>query len=461
MTPGINPAIFRESDIRGVVGTDLTPETVESIGRAIGTFLRRNKGRTITLAWDIRPSSPGYRDILAHALQSCGCDVIEVGQIPSPVSYFAQHHFNSDGGVIVTASHNPASFNGFKVSLGRECLLGPEIQTLRRIAEDGDFINTGGGSIKTVDVIEPYTAHLQDSLALSRPVKVVVDGGNGCFGIVGPRVLRNLGLQPIELYTEPDGSFPNHHPDPTLPENLVDLIARVKEEGAELGIGFDGDMDRIGVVDENGDIVWGDQLMILFARDLLTRHPGSAILGEVKCSQSLFDEINKQGGRAEMTAVGHSLIKKRMKETGALLAGEMSGHIFFADEYFGFDDALYAACRLLRILADSPLPLSKMLGGLPETATTPEIRIDCPDETKFTVVENLRRHLSSRYELVDIDGVRVNFGDGWALVRASNTQPALTLRFEAQTGERLLEIRRLVEETLARFLPPAAVSQEN
>lgn len=373
-----------------------------------------------------------------------------------PVSYFAQHYFQSDGGVIITASHNPASFNGFKISLNRECLQGADIQTLRHLAESGDF-ETGSGSLREGDAIEPYVAHLLGTLNIARPVKVAVDGGNGCFGIVGPRVLRQLGQEPWELYTEPDGTFPNHHPDPTLPENLTDLIACVQQEGAELGIGFDGDMDRIGVVDEKGTIVWGDRFMILFARDLLKRHPGACILGEVKCSQSLFDEIKKSGGQPEMTAVGHSLIKKKMKETGALLAGEMSGHIFFADEFFGFDDALYAACRLLRILAESPLSLSQMLEDIPATVTTPEIRIDCADETKFEVVENIRQHFNGRYDLVDIDGIRMNFGDGWALVRASNTQPALTLRFEAGTAERLQEIRGIIEEPLARFCPPQTI----
>ncbi|QPJ62473.1 MAG: phosphomannomutase/phosphoglucomutase [Candidatus Nitronauta litoralis] len=448
----VNPAIFRESDIRGVVDVDLTPESVEWIGRAVGTYLCRNNGKTITLAWDVRPSSVRYRDIVTRALLSSGCDILEMGLAPSPVSYFAQHHFKSDGGIMITASHNPATFNGFKVSINRECLVGDEIQSLRQLVEKQDF-DSGQGSLKKIDAIQPYRKFLQESLKFPRPIKVVVDGGNGCFGVVGPSVLRNLGVDLVELHTQPDGTFPNHHPDPTLPENLKDLVEKVRQEGAEVGIGFDGDMDRIGVVDEKGKIIWGDQLMILFARDLLKRFPGAKILGEVKCSQSLFKQIEEYGGIPEMTAVGHSLIKKTMKSTGALLAGEMSGHIFFADEFFGFDDALYAACRLLRILGDSPIPLSQMLADIPETSTTPEIRRDCPDELKFEVVENMRKYLEERYEIVNIDGVRINFEDGWALVRASNTQPALTLRFEAKTPHRLKEIQEIIEKPLMQFCP--------
>jgi phosphomannomutase/phosphoglucomutase len=448
----MNPDIFRQYDIRGIVGTDLTPETVTLIGKAIGTYIRRQGGNRLTLGWDIRNSSIQFREILGSAFTSTGCDVIDIGMVPTPAAYFSLHHLNPDGGVMITGSHNPSEFNGFKISHGTHSLYGDKIQHLKELIENNDF-ETGEGKIEEANINEAYLNSICEKIKFERPVKVVVDGGNGCFGILGPELLKRLGLEPVELYCKPDGNFPNHHPDPTVPEYLQDLIAKVKSENAELGIGFDGDADRIGVIAENGDIVWGDQLLVLFARDILKSNPGATIIGEVKCSQTLYDDIEKHGGTAVMSAAGHSLIKKKMNETNALLAGEMSGHICFSDDYYGFDDSLYAACRILQIVASSKQSISEMLADLPKTSTTPEIRVDCPDNLKFKIVQDLTEHFRKDYKVVDIDGVRVNFEDGWGLVRASNTQPAIVLRFEASNPERLREVQEIFQKQMKKYEP--------
>ena len=452
MTSNINPQIFREYDIRGVVGKDLTPETVQQIGQAIGTYLKRQGGKSLVMGWDVRASSVDFRDILSKALTSTGCDVVDIGRVPTPVSYFALHHLKADGGVMITGSHNPPEFNGFKISQGKHSLYGKKIQELKSLIDAKDF-ETGSGKIEQTNILEPYMEHICSILNISRKVKVVVDGGNGCFGIIGPQLLRKLGLDPIEIFCEPDGTFPNHHPDPTVEENLVGLIAKVRAENAELGIGFDGDADRIGIVDNNGNILWGDQLLTIFARDILTRNPGATIVGEVKCSQNLFQDIEKHGGVPVMAPAGHSLIKNKMKETSALLGGEMSGHVCFADNYFGFDDAIFAAGRILQIVAQSNQKVSEMLADLPETASTPEIRIDCPDDRKFEIVRELTEFFRSQYEVIDIDGVRINFDDGWALIRASNTQPVLVLRFEAETQTRLKELVSIIKKQMDQYQP--------
>lgn len=448
----INPQIFREYDIRGVVDQDLTPETVKQIGQAIGTYMKRLGGKSLVLGRDVRSSSVEFRDILSKALNSTGCDVVDIGMVPTPVSYFALHHLKADGGVMITGSHNPPEFNGFKISLGQHSLYGEKIQELKGLIEAGDF-ETGSGKIEQTDVLEPYMENILSIINIPRKVKVVVDGGNGCFGIVGPQLLKRLGLEPIEIFCEPDGTFPNHHPDPTVEKNLKGLIERVRAENAELGIGFDGDADRIGVVDEKGNILWGDQLLTIFARDILSRNPGATIVGEVKCSQNLYQDIKNHGGIPVMAPAGHSLIKKKMKETGALLAGEMSGHVCFADNYLGFDDAVFAAGRVLQIVAQSSMKVSEMLADLPRTAYTPEIRIDCPDDKKFEIVRELTEIFRGQYEVIDIDGVRVNFGDGWALIRASNTQPVLVLRFEAETQDRLEELVGIVKTQMDKYQP--------
>ncbi len=448
----INPQIFREYDIRGIVGKDLTPETVRNIGQAIGTYIKRQGGKSLVVGHDVRSSSVEFREILSLALNSTGCNVVDIGMVPTPVSYFALHHLKADGGVMITGSHNPPEFNGFKISLGQHSLYGKKIQELKGLIDSNDF-EKGYGKIDQTNVLEPYMEHICSIINVSRKVKVVVDGGNGCFGITGPQLLKKLGQEPIEIFCEPDGTFPNHHPDPTVEKNLTGLIDKVRSENAELGIGFDGDADRIGVVDEKGNILWGDQLLTIFARDILSRNPGATIVGEVKCSQNLYQDIEKHGGVPVMAPAGHSLIKKKMKETNALLAGEMSGHVCFSDNYFGFDDAIFAAGRVLQIVAQSSMKVSEMLADLPETAYTPEIRIDCPDDKKFEIVRELTETFRSQYEVVDIDGVRINFGDGWALIRASNTQPVLVLRFEAETKDRLNDLVGIIKEQMDKYKP--------
>ena len=450
MKPSINPQIFREYDIRGIVGKDLNPESVTSIGKAIGTYIRRGNGKNMVLGRDVRSSSVEFCNILSMALNSTGCNVIDIGMVPTPVLYFALHHFNADGGVMITGSHNPPEFNGFKISQGFHSLYGKKVQELKGLIEVNDF-EVGTGTTQQQPVLAQYMEKICSILEIPRKIKVVVDGGNGCFGIVGPDLLKKLGQTPIELFSQPDGTFPNHHPDPTVSENLTDLIEKVRLENAELGIGFDGDADRIGVVDEKGNILWGDQLLTIFARDILSRNPGATIVGEVKCSQNLYKDIKKHGGVPVMAAAGHSLIKNKMRETGALLAGEMSGHICFADNYYGFDDAIFAACRVLQIVAQSNTKVSEMLADLPETAYTPEIRIDCPDDQKFKIVRELKEIFREKYEVIDIDGVRVNFGDGWALIRASNTQPILVFRLEAVTKERLKELVAVIKEQTDKY----------
>ncbi len=452
MKPSINPQIFREYDIRGIVGTDLTPASVTSIGKAIGTYIRRGNGKNMILGRDVRSSSVEFCNILSKALNSTGCNVIDIGMVPTPVLYFALHHFNADGGVMITGSHNPPEFNGFKISQGFHSLYGEKVQELKGLIEVNDF-EVGTGTTQQQPVLAEYMEKICSVLEISRKIKVVVDGGNGCFGIVGPDLLKKLGQTPIELFSEPDGTFPNHHPDPTVSEYLTDLIEKVRLENAELGIGFDGDADRIGVVDEKGNILWGDQLLTIFARDILSRNSGATIVGEVKCSQNLFKDIEKNGGIPIMAAAGHSLIKNKMRETGAVLAGEMSGHICFADNYYGFDDAIFAACRMLQIVAQSSKKVSEMLADLPETAYTPEIRIDCPDDQKFKIVRELTEIFREKYEVIDIDGVRVNFDDGWALIRASNTQPVLVLRLEAVTKERLKELVAVIKKQTDKYNP--------
>ena len=459
MKKNINPQIFREYDIRGLVDVDLTQESTELIGKSIGTYIYRNGGKTLTVGYDMRASSTPFRDSLIRGINSTGCDVIDIGMVPTPVAYFSLHHLKPDGGVMITGSHNPSEFNGFKISNGLHSLYGESIQELRRLIDSNDF-ELGSGKLSKENVLEEYIQDIFDRVKVSRSVKVVVDGGNGCFGIVGPKLLKRIGANIIELYCEPDGNFPNHHPDPTVEKNMLDLSKKVKEERAELGIGFDGDADRIGIVDEKGEILWGDQLLMIFSRDILKHNPGATIVGEVKCSQNLFKDIEGHGGIAVMSAAGHSLIKNKMQETNSLLAGEMSGHICFADDYYGFDDAIYAACRILQIVASSKIKVSEMLLDVPKTEATPEIRVDCPDNRKFEIVRELTESFRKKYDVIDIDGVRVNFGEGWALIRASNTQPVIVFRFEANNAGRLAEIISIVRKAVSKYEPIFTLSQE-
>lgn len=444
----LNEHIFRQYDIRGIVGEDLDAGVAEAVGRAYGSELRARTGKPsprVVVGEDNRPSSPGLRAGLAGGLRSAGCDVIRLNTVPTPVTYFAEYEYAADGAIQITGSHNPPEYNGIKMTAGGGSLHGSAIQALLRRIRTGD-LESGDGSLQERDVLPAYVADVAGRFRLARPVKVVVDCGNGTGSVVAVELLEAVGADVVPLYCESDGTFPNHHPDPTVDENVQDMIAAVRREGAELGIGFDGDADRIGVVDDRGGIIRGDILLLLFGLDLLKRRgPGETLVFDVKCSQVLPEEFERAGGVPVMWKTGHSLIKEKMRETGALIAGELSGHICFADEYLGFDDAPYAACRLLEIVAASPRRLSAMTAALPSYVSTPELRIEVAEEDKFELVERAVEHFSARHEVVAVDGVRVLFGDGWGLVRASNTQPVVVARYEAKTAERLAEIRGAME----------------
>jgi phosphomannomutase/phosphoglucomutase len=432
----LKPTIFREYDIRGVADTELLSPDVADLGRGLGTLLQRKSGKRINLGRDCRLSSTRLRDALLKGLVDSGCEVTDIGVVPTPLLYYSAVHLKADGAVMITGSHNPSEFNGFKTVCGSGTLHGETIQEVRKLIEAGDFLK-GPGTHAEMDVSQSYIDTVAPQFDLKRRVKVVIDGGNGTAGPVAHRLFSRLNCEVTELFFEMDGRFPNHHPDPTVPANLAHLQRAVAEKKADLGIAFDGDSDRIGAVDENGEVIYGDMLMLIYGREILTRKPGSTFIGEVKCSQLLYDELKRLGGNPIMYRTGHSLIKAKMKEEYAELAGEMSGHMFFADRYFGYDDALYAACRLIEIVSKSGKPLSAQLAGLPKTVTTPEIRVDCPDETKFEVVARVTEHFQRSHSVIDVDGVRVLFEHGWGLLRASNTQPVLVMRFEASTPEQL------------------------
>jgi phosphomannomutase/phosphoglucomutase len=449
----MNPRVFREYDIRGVADRDLDGAFTADLGRAIGTYLGRAGAKRITLGRDCRVTSPRLHEALSGGIRETGLDVIDVGIVSTPLLYFSVFHFDADGGVQITGSHNPPEDNGFKILRGKSTIHGEEIQKLRVLVEKRDFVRAPRpGSIESRDIQEPYLAHALSQLKVGeRRFPVVVDAGNGTGGVTCVPLLRRLGFEVADLFCEMDGRFPNHHPDPTVEKNVAALRAKVAETGAEVGIALDGDADRIGVVDAKGRIVWGDQLMILFARAILAEQPGATFVSEVKCSQALYDEIGRAGGRAIMWKVGHSLIKDKMKQEHAVLAGEMSGHIFFAHRYLGYDDAIYAAARLVELLSRSKTTLAEHVDTLPKLHNTPEIRIDCPDDVKFEVVKRAVERFRRDHEVIDVDGARIKFGDGWGLVRASNTGPVLVCRFEAASEARLDEIRRYVESGLQQI----------
>ncbi len=448
----MNPAIFREYDIRGTFPDDLNEKTVHELGLSLGTYFHDRGAGRISLGRDCRLSSPELRQALVEGLMETGMDILDIGMVPTPLLYFSLFHLEVDGGVQITGSHNPPEYNGFKICLDRTTIHGAEIQEIREISDRGRF-EKGRGGLESVDVIGPYLGYLKKNIHpgdIKR--KVVVDAGNGVGGLVAPEGYRAMGIEVESLFCEPDGRFPNHHPDPTIPENLEHLRRRILETSADLGIAFDGDGDRIGVLDREGKIIWGDQLMIIFSRDLLDRNPGARIIGEVKCSQVLYDDIKERGGTAIMWKAGHSLIKSKMKEEGALFAGEMSGHLFFADRYFGYDDAVYAGARLLEIITRKAKGVRELLAGIPTMVNTPEIRVECPDEKKFQVVARLAEDFKREYDVIDVDGARVLFDGGWGLVRASNTQPALVLRFEARDEALLEEIKAMFMQRLEKVL---------
>lgn len=448
----MNPQIFREYDIRGIAERDLTDDVARAVGRAFADWMREHGKSRIAVGRDVRLSSPRIRTALVEGLLDLGATVIDIGEVPTPALYFAVLRLKADGGVMVTGSHNPIEYNGLKLSEGVSSLHGPDIKELERRAR---AVKAGPkrGTVETVSIDDEYLDDLVGRLALKRPLKVVVDPGNGAASILGPKLIRRLGCEVDAIFAEPDGRFPNHLPDPTVPELMRSLMARVRETGADVGIGFDGDADRVGAVDEKGGLLYGDQLLALYAGDVLSRRPGEPIVFEVKCSQGLVEYVQEHGGKPIMWKAGHSLIKAKMRETKAPLGGEMSGHMFFADEFPGYDDALYGAGRLLRILAATKTPLSAMVAALPQAkyVSTPELRLDCPDDRKFEIVASVLEHFRATHEVLDVDGVRVQFGDGWGLIRASNTQPVLVARFEARSHERLSTIAREVYDVLSQY----------
>ena len=446
----LNPLIFREYDVRGKVNEDLTEELVEHLGKAYGSYLRRKGYKKIVVGRDGRLSSPLLKEALVKGILSTGCDVTDLGICPTPVVYFGIFHLDKEGGIAVTGSHNPPEYNGFKICVGKETIFGEQIQTLRKIIETQDY-ETGQGVYDTYEIIPEYVDFMQKNIQIKGKHNIAIDAGNGVVGLIAPKLFESMNCEVTPLYCEVDGRFPHHFADPTVMANLEDLISIVKKQKLEVGFAYDGDGDRLGVIDENGNILWGDQLLIIFSRDILKTHPGAKIIGEVKCSQLLFDDIAKHGGQPIMWKVGHSLIKNKLKEEKAILAGEMSGHLFFADRYFGFDDAIYVSLRFLEIMDKTNKKPSELIADLPKTYSTPEIRIPCSDELKFKIVKEAQAYFSEHFKTVTIDGVRIIFDDGWALLRASNTQPVLVLRFEANNSKRLQEIRNLVEEKLKEF----------
>ncbi|HEY3275887.1 MAG TPA: phosphomannomutase/phosphoglucomutase [Syntrophorhabdaceae bacterium] len=448
----MNTQIFREYDIRGTVDPDLSDEVVTDIGRAYAAYMREKGKKTVSLARDCRLSSEHLRDVLLSGMMEGGLHVIDLGLIPTGLFYFSLFNYDVDGGVMITGSHNPGDQNGFKIAFEKATIFGEEIQKLKKIIEERRFLTGEGSCERYTDLVNDYYRFLRTNISLKNRFNIVLDAGNGTAGVVALPILREMGQQVTELFCDMDGRFPNHHPDPTVEKNLVDLRRMVVEKNADVGIGYDGDGDRIGVIDEKGGIIWGDYLMIIFARDILKRHKGATIVSEVKCSTNLFDQVEKSGGNPIMWKAGHSLIKQKMKETGALLGGEMSGHVFFGERFFGYDDAIYATLRLLEIMGNDDRPLSEYLADLPKMYSTPEIRIDCPDTLKFDVVKSLTEYYRERYKVIDIDGVRVILQGGWGLVRPSNTGPILVLRFEATTEDGLKKIQDMVTGDLTRIM---------
>ena len=448
----MNNAIFREYDIRGNVERDLTDDVVKDIARAFGTYMVERGKKNASISRDCRLSSDHLRDVVIEGMVESGLDVIDIGVKPTPLFYYSLFNLDVDGGIMITGSHNPGDQNGFKVAFGKATLFGEEIQYIRKVIEEKRFVS-GKGSVKEyTTIVADYYDFLRNNIKLNKKLKVVLDAGNGTGGVVALPIMKEMGQDVTCLYCDMDGRFPNHHPDPTVEKNIAVLKQTVLETQADIGVGYDGDADRIGVIDNEGNIIWGDYLMVIFARDILKTRKGATIVSEVKCSKNLYEEIEKNGGKPIMWKAGHSLIKQKMKETGALLGGEMSGHIFFADKFFGYDDAIYASLRLLEIMGNNNKPLSEYLKDLPKLYSTPEIRIDCPDNVKFQVVKRLTEYYKSKYKVIDIDGVRAVFNDGWGLVRPSNTGPILVLRFEAESEDALERIQKMVTKDLTDIM---------
>ena len=439
-------SIFRAYDIRGIAGKDLTEDVAKNIGKAFGTYV---EGGDIVVGRDCRLSSPALRDALIKGLMDSGCNVTDIGMVPTPVLYFAISHYGKDGGIMITGSHNAPEYNGFKLCKGDKTLYGEDIQKLKNMVESGAFV-TGEGKVTEEDVVDDYLKFVKDRIHLKKKIAVVIDSGNGTAGEISGKLFEELGCRVTKLNWRPDGNFPSHHPDPTVDEFLRELIRRVKIERADFGIAYDGDADRLGIVDDKGNIIRGDQILMLFARDILKENHAKIIF-EVKCSMALAEDIREKGGIPIMYRTGHSFIKKKMREEGALLAGEMSGHFFFADNYYGYDDGIFASARMAELLSNSKEKLSETIAKMPKYYSTPEIRVPCPDEEKFRIVEEITKRFQDKYEVITVDGARVQVRGGWGLVRASNTEPALILRFEAKTEEKLDEIREMILDELREF----------
>jgi phosphomannomutase/phosphoglucomutase len=453
-----NPKIFREYDIRGLAGKDLSADFSYHLGLAYGVLTHKTlptggrKKFTVSVGRDCRLSSDEYAEAMIRGLRAANIDVIDLGTCPTPLSYFSVFHLNLDGSVMITGSHNPAEYNGFKICWGRSTIHGETIQELRKILDSGVSPKNEQGALTHYEIIPAYISDVRSKFppAPLKKLKIVADAGNGTASTVIPALLKALGAEVFPLYCELDGRFPNHHPDPTVPSNLTALVKKIKEVGADLGVAFDGDSDRLGLVDERGNILFGDEILVLLSRSVLKENRGATIISEVKSSNRLYKDISDHGGVPIMWKTGHSLIKSKMKETGALLAGEMSGHIFFADRYFGYDDALYAAARVYEILSNENKPLSQLLSDLPKSFSTPEIRIDCMEDLKFPLVNEVSKKLRTPLaKVTDIDGIRVDWEDGWGLLRASNTQPVLVMRFEAQSQARLEQLQNHFEAAVS------------
>jgi len=447
----MNPFIFREYDIRGVVEKDFTDDVVINLGKGFGTWLKRHGARSLNLSGDVRNTTPRLKKIFAEGVLSTGVHVIDIGILPTPLNYYSLYKRDVDASVQITGSHNPPEFNGFKLSYNKQAFFGQQIQDIRKLIERNDF-EEGKGILSTDSRIkEEYLQEVTAGIHFERPLRIVLDSGNAAGGLVGPELFKQLGADVTELFSEIDPTFPNHHPDPTVEKNLKDLVDLMKTGQYDMGFAFDGDADRVGVVDNKGRIIWADQVMSIFLQEMI-KEPGTPIVFDVKCSQVLEDEIRRLGGKPMMWKTGHSLLKQKMYETKAPFGGEMSGHIFIADGYYGFDDAFYVAARFAQLISRSDKSLHTYLDALPKFVATPEIRLEAEsDEAKFHIAEKAVEFFSKNYECITVDGVRVKFEDGWGLVRASNTQPIIVVRFEARTPERLEEIQSLIMNKLAEF----------
>lgn len=449
----IKSEVFRQYDVRGIVGEQLNEESYYLIGKGFGTMLRNKGLNSIVLGGDARHSTRAFMDSFIKGALETGCDVTDIGLVATPILYYAIWKLKQDGGAMVTASHNPSQYNGCKLNLGLGSVFAEELQDLLRLIQSEKFASGAGKLIKNDSIEEDYIQYIVQNIQFERPIKVIVDGGNGMGGPYLPEILRRKGCEVIEMYCEPDGDFPNHHPDPTVEKNMVDLSRAVVEAEYELGIGLDGDADRIGVVDEKGKMLFGDQILNILARDYLANNPGQTVIADVKCSKNLYDDIKARGGKAIMYKTGHANIKMRMKEIGVEFAGEMSGHVFLADRYLGFDDAIYVSCRFLEIVAKTAMPVSQYLADQPKMYNTPELHTKCEDSRKFDVVAKVCAEFKDGgYDVNDIDGARITFEDGWGLIRASNTTPVLVTRFEASTEARMNEIRNLIETVINKYL---------